>query len=75
MAKPHGLRGDVIVSLVTNRDERVAPGSVLITETGRDLVVLRSSAHQGRYIVTFDGLTGIDDAEAIGGAAVGSASG
>jgi 16S rRNA processing protein RimM len=68
VAKPHGLRGDVIVSLVTNREERVAPGSVLTTETGRDLVVLRSSAHHRRYIVTFDGLGGIDDAEAIRGA-------
>ena len=29
MVKPHGLRGDVIVSLSTNRDERVAAGSVL----------------------------------------------
>ena len=26
IVKPHGLRGDVIVSLSTNRDERVAPG-------------------------------------------------
>ncbi len=67
VAKPHGLRGDVTVSLVTNREERVAPGSVLTTESGRDLVVLRSSAHQGRYIVTFEGLRGIDDAEAIRG--------
>ena len=29
IVKPHGLRGDVIVSLTTNRHERVAVGSVL----------------------------------------------
>jgi ribosomal 30S subunit maturation factor RimM len=35
IVKPHGLRGDVIVSLATNRTERVAPGSVLTTDDGR----------------------------------------
>ncbi len=67
MVKPHGLRGDVIVSLSTNRDERVAPGSVLSTADGREYRVLRSSAHQGRFIVTFDGVAGIDAAEALRG--------
>ena len=47
VAKPHGLRGDVIVTLTTNRDERVAPGSVL--RTGRPgLRVDRSVAAPGR---------------------------
>ena len=63
VVKPHGLRGDVIVSLSTNRDERVAPGSVLTTDDGRMMKVLRSSPHQGRFIVTFEGLSRIDDAE------------
>ncbi len=67
MVKPHGLRGDVIVSLTTNRDERVAPGSVLRTATGQEYRVLRSSAHQGRFIVTFDGVVGIDAAEQLRG--------
>jgi 16S rRNA processing protein RimM len=67
VVKPHGLRGDVIVSLITNRDERIAPGSVLATDAGRALTVVRSSAHQGRFIVTFDGLGGIGDAEALRG--------
>jgi 16S rRNA processing protein RimM len=63
MVKPHGLRGDVIVSLTTNRDERVAPGSVLSATDGRRFRVVRSSSHQGRFIVTFDGVAGIDAAE------------
>jgi 16S rRNA processing protein RimM len=67
VVKPHGLRGDVIVSLATNRDERVAPGSVLTTDDGRTMKVLRSSPHQGRFIVTFEGLSGIDDAESARG--------
>jgi 16S rRNA processing protein RimM len=65
MVKPHGLRGDVIVSLTTNRDERVAPGSVLMTAEGHQYRVVRSSSHQGRFIVTFDGVEGIDAAEGL----------
>ncbi len=63
IVKPHGLRGDVIVALTTNRDERVAPGSVLTTSDGRQYRVLRSSSHQGRFIVTFEGVSGIDAAQ------------
>ncbi len=63
VVKPHGLRGDVIVSLATNRTERVAPGSVLSTDAGESMKVLRSSPHQGRFIVTFEGMSGIEDAE------------
>jgi len=65
IVKPHGLRGDVIVSLTTNRDERVAAASVLHTDDGRTLEVVRSSAHRGRFIVTFAGVEGIDAAEAL----------
>lgn len=67
MVKPHGLKGDVIVSLTTNRDERVAPGSVLSTADGREYRVARSAAHQGRFIVTFEGVNGIDAADALRG--------
>jgi 16S rRNA processing protein RimM len=63
IVKPHGLKGDVIVVLTTNRHERVERGSVLQTESGRALTVTRSSSHQGRYIVTFEGVNGIDQAD------------
>ncbi len=65
IVKPHGLRGDVIVSLTTNRVERAAAGSVLHAEDGRTFEILRSSPHRGRYIVTFRGVDGIDAAEAL----------
>ena len=67
LVKPHGLRGDVIVSLTTNRSERVAPGSVLTTSDGRRLRVVRSSSHQGRFIVSFEGVIGIDAADGLRG--------
>jgi len=67
IVKPHGLRGDVIVVLTTNRDERVAPGAVLVAEDGREFAVVRSSVHGGRHIVTFEGVEGIDAADALRG--------
>lgn len=65
--KPHGLRGEVIVSLSTNRDERVAPGSVLYAGD-RALTVEASRPHQNRWIVRFAGLSRREDADALHGA-------
>jgi 16S rRNA processing protein RimM len=65
IVKPHGLRGDVIVSLTTNRPERAEVGSVLTAEDGRTFEVVRSTPHQHRFIVTFAGVDGIAAAEAL----------
>jgi 16S rRNA processing protein RimM len=67
VVKPHGLRGEVIVELFTNRTERLAPGTVLDGPDGR-LEVLWATPHQKRWIVAFAGVTGIDGAEALRGA-------
>lgn len=66
IGKPHGLRGDVIVRLVTDRLERLAPGAELRTETA-DLVVRTSRAHQTGYIVAFEGIEHRDAAETLRG--------
>jgi 16S rRNA processing protein RimM len=65
--KPHGLRGEVIVRLVTNRQERLAAGERLATSSGAPLVVRSSSPHQGRFIVAFDGVTDRAGADALRG--------
>lgn len=65
IVKPHGLRGDVIISLTTNRQERAAAGSVLYAEDGRAFEIVKSSAHRGRFIATLHGVNGIDAAEAL----------
>jgi 16S rRNA processing protein RimM len=63
VARPHGLRGEVVVDLVTNRPEqRLAPGSLLATDGG-DLEVTAARPHQGRWLVTFAGVTDRDGAE------------
>ncbi len=65
--KAHGLRGEVIVALTTDRTERVAPGSCLwVDEVEREVV--RSSPHHHRWIVAFAGVEGRDAAEALHGA-------
>ena len=66
IVKPHGIRGEVIVDLVTNRPERVAAGSVLSSDAG-DLEVVRSSPHQNRWIVAFNGVADRNGAEELRG--------
>lgn len=67
IAKPHGIRGEVIVHLVTNRPEqRLAPGAVLSSESG-DLKVAAARSHQSRWIVSFVGVTDRNEAERLRG--------
>ena len=66
VAKPHGLRGEVVVALSTNRPERVAKGTVLHTEQG-PLTVTASRPHQHRHIVRFAGVDTREAADALHG--------
>lgn len=54
IAKPHGVRGEVVVELITDRTERLAPGSVLQSDAGA-LVVVSARPHQHRWLVHFEG--------------------
>ena len=63
---PHGLKGDVIVSLLTNHTERLDPGTRLWAD-GEDLQVVRSAPHQHRWIVAFAGVSHRDRADALRG--------
>jgi 16S rRNA processing protein RimM len=67
IVKPHGLRGEVIVDLLSDRTERVAPGAVLVTPNGTALEVVASRPHQGRWIVSFDGVPDRNAAETLRG--------
>jgi 16S rRNA processing protein RimM len=66
ITRPHGLKGEVVVDLTTDRDERLDPGSVLATDRG-DLVVRAARRHHDRWIVAFEGSTSRDDAEGLRG--------
>ena len=67
ITKPHGIRGEVIVQLTTDRTERVRPGAVLHTSDGRVLEVLGSKPHQNGWIVRFDGVYDRNGADALRG--------
>jgi len=69
ITKPHGVRGDVLVLLSTERTSRLDPGMVLHTARG-PLTVVSSSRHQDRWIVHFDGWTDRDQAETWRGVAL-----
>jgi 16S rRNA processing protein RimM len=66
IAKPHGVRGEVVVDLVTDRLERLAPGSELATDRG-PLVVVAARPHQHRWIVQFEGVDDRVAAERLAG--------
>ncbi len=66
IGKAHGLRGEVIVHLLTDRVERVAPGSHLFTDA-ETLVVRSSRPQQKGYIVEFKGVSTREGAEALRG--------
>jgi 16S rRNA processing protein RimM len=72
IARAHGLRGQVVVELVTNRTERVAPGAVMSDATGREFEVIAATRQtpvggRERWVVAFDGVTSREDAEALRG--------
>lgn len=66
VVKPHGLHGEVAVKLVTDRAERLAPGTVLHTD-GATLEVVASQPYQAGFLVTFAGVSTREGAEALRG--------
>ena len=65
--KAQGLKGQVLVDFWTDRvSERITPGAELRTERGV-LVVKAGAKHQQRYIVSFEGTSTREQAEALRG--------
>jgi 16S rRNA processing protein RimM len=67
VGRPHGVRGEVVVTLHTERPERTTPGAIL-RAGDRTLVVASARPHQGRWLVRFEGITDRDAAEELRGA-------
>jgi 16S rRNA processing protein RimM len=69
IGRAHGLRGEVVVQLLTTEaDRRLAPGAVLTTATGVELTVAAARPHQDRWLVAFEGVADRNGAEALRGA-------
>ena len=67
VARAQGLKGECMVDLVTDRVERLAPGSVLVTDAGT-LTVESAHHHQRqRWIVRFAGVGSREAAERLHG--------
>jgi len=66
IGRPHGLRGEVTVVLITDRAERTEPGAVLYAGERR-LVVEAARTHANRMVVRFAGVEDRDAAEALRG--------
>jgi len=72
VARAHGLKGEVVVDVLSDAPERFLPGSVVTGAApgaveGRDLKVSESRPFQGRLLVTFEGCFTREDAEALRG--------
>lgn len=66
IGRAHGIRGDLLVTLTTERTERLAPGSQLRTGAS-NLEVESARPHQTRWIVHFAGVDDRSSAEALQG--------
>jgi 16S rRNA processing protein RimM len=67
IGRAHGVRGELYVSLITDRVERLAPGAELLAGE-RTLVVAASREANGRWLVTFEGIADRTAAERLVGA-------
>lgn len=71
IARSHGLAGEVVVDLVTNRPERLAPGTPLTSRRNgaeRVLVVASARPFGRRHLVRFEHVTTREAADALHGA-------
>jgi len=66
IGKAHGLRGEVLLALSSNRIERVAKGSKLFID-GQERIVRSSRPHQGKHLVQFTDIGDRNAAEALRG--------
>jgi 16S rRNA processing protein RimM len=69
--RSQGLRGEVVVNLVTNRTERLDPGTHLVASSQdgrrRDLVVATSRPHGHRHVVQFETISTREQSDALHG--------
>jgi len=71
VARPHGLRGDVVVNPETDFiGERFRPGATLWTRSGgreEELTIASARVQNGRPVIGFEGLSSIEAVERLAG--------
>ena len=68
ITRPHGVRGELAVQVLSEVPERFAVGSTLSLEDGRALTVRSARPHKDRLLVTFEEVRDRDDVESLRGA-------
>lgn len=66
IGKPHGVKGDVFVMFVSDREERHTPGAQLVARKAniaRELIVETARLQNARYVIHFEGVDNRNDAE------------
>ena len=66
IGRAHGLRGDVVITPVSNIPERFAKGATLWVD-GTAHVIVSSRPNQHRFVVRFDGVDDRNGADALRG--------
>ncbi|MBX3314873.1 MAG: 16S rRNA processing protein RimM [Actinobacteria bacterium] len=66
IGKPHGLKGELLVSITSDRPERTAPGAVWFLDDG-PVTVEAIQPYQHRFLVRLAGVSGREAAEALNG--------
>ena len=66
MVRSHGLHGDTVIDLVSNRPERTQVGARFVTDRG-ELEVAAIQPYQGRWLVHFAGVQDRSEADALRG--------
>lgn len=66
ITRAHGIKGEVVVDLLTDRAERVEPGTVLQTDRG-PLTITTSRPFKDGYLVRFAGFTTRTETETLRG--------
>lgn len=66
IGKPHGLRGDIVATITSDRPERLAPGAVWFLDHG-PVTVVSSRPQQRRWVVRLEGIESREAADALVG--------
>lgn len=66
IGKPHGLRGEVTVRAISNRDERFVPGASWVLR-GQPVAVRSARRQRAGYVVALEGVNDRNSAEALRG--------
>jgi 16S rRNA processing protein RimM len=68
VTKPHGLKGEVAVLVLSDNPDRFAAGNVVYLEDGRALTIRSTRANGARLLVTFQGVADRAGSDALKGA-------